>query len=474
LYWGSVRMTTKFDASAAVARMDELAKKSAVRHLSKDELAEFSDLDHKLERTRNGWPGYETDAEMVETRGGGGSDRLSPGEIEGRPGEELKRGQSMTEWVRRAAENGVTAIDHDGARPERIRYHDKEYLNQYFGQLIGNQVGQRWNNGKVESRAILEDTVNSGQAITPQSWTGQFYDVLYPMTVLGRVGVNRVPMPTELVNVPVFASPSEPAWLPEASAIGVDSSPAFSTVQLSATGGTKWTTLISLEMAHDAYINGGLPELLSASAARQVAVQVDTYGFMGTALTNAGLPGIINELGVGGLGAFNNRYYTGASSGSPETPTDTTELSKIRELLANKNVDTSGSDVYFVSNPSVKSTILRTNASTYARYWEFPPDVVEDGLDRRWVESANPIFPTTETAPAATGDAPAQTGGDASSLYAGPWSYVMLGQHVDLQTRVLSERYVDQGYVGLFAFCRYSVRCARPDLFYRTTSIATS
>jgi hypothetical protein len=376
--------------------------------------------------------------------------------------------------IRLAAENGVQAVDHDGARPEKIRYHDNEYLNEYWGSLIGHSVGQRWTNGKRESRAILEDTVNSGQAITPQSWTGQFFDYLYPLTVLGRAGVTRVPMSTELVNVPVLASPAEPAWLPEASSIGVDSSPAFSTLQLSAAGGTKWTTLISIEMAHDAYINGGLPNVLATSMARQVAVEVDTYGFMGTALTNAGLPGLINEEGVGGLGAFNNRYYTGASSGSPETPADTTELSKIRELLANKNVDTSNADVCFISNPSVKSTILRTNASNYARYWEFPPDVVQDGLDERWYESANPIFPTTETAPATGSTAPAQTGGTASSLYAGPFGYVMLGMHVDLTTRVLSERYIDLGYIELFSFTRYSIRCGRPDLFYRTTSIATS
>jgi HK97 family phage major capsid protein len=399
----------------------------------------------------------------------------SPGrEIQGTPNEQLSRGQSFREWQRRAAENGVTSQATEGARPQKMAYQDDEYLDAYWAQRLGNAAGQTWGRRK-ESRAILEDTTGSGQALSPQTFSGSVVDYIYPRTVLGRAGMSVIPMGTELYNIPVFTSPAEVAWLPEASSIGVDSNPAFSTIQLNAMGGVKWTTLISIEMARDALVNGGLNNFLVQSMSRQLQLAVDNYGFFGTAITNAGLPGLINEEGVASLGAFNNRYYTGATSGSPETPTDTTELSKIRELLANKNLDTSDTNIGLISNPSVRSTILRTNASTYGKYWDLPPDVLADGLNNRWYESANTsIFPTTETAPASTGAAPAQTGSTASSLYAGPWNMVVMGMHVDVETRVLSERYIDLGYLGLFSFARFSIRCPRPDLFYRTTSIATS
>ena len=92
--------------------------------------------------------------------------------IEGRPNERLKPGQSMTEWVRRAAENGVTTQRSDGM-PVKVEHRDNAFLNEAFGQMLG------FTKPGAELRALGEDTSSgsgAGQAIAPQSWTAHFID----------------------------------------------------------------------------------------------------------------------------------------------------------------------------------------------------------------------------------------------------------------------------------------------------------
>ena len=174
-------------------------------------------------------------------------------EIKGEPNERLVRGQSMAEYVRRAAENGVQTAS-EGSAPRRMENRDQEYLNEYWGHRLGF--------ARRESRALAEDTSGSGLAITPQSWTAQVVDFLYADAVLGQLGISRVPLPTEIQNVPVHTAPVQPAWLAENATIGLDANPAFSTLQLNAKGGFKDITTFSIELAQDAYVQGGLPGFL--------------------------------------------------------------------------------------------------------------------------------------------------------------------------------------------------------------------
>ena len=103
-------------------------------------------------------------------------------------------------------------------------------------------------------------------------------------------------------------------------------------------------------------------------------------------------------------------------------------------------------------------------------YWPRPDDVA----DVPWVTTANAaIVPSVETDPA-TASAVAQSGGTMSSLYAGPWSYMLLGVHLDLSTRPLTERYADLGQIGLFSVMRFSIRTGNPQTFVRTIGMLTS
>jgi HK97 family phage major capsid protein len=418
------------------------------RKLTPGERAEFSKLESELRGI---------DATVKIRKDGQRRDKSAKRgvpEIQGTPNEALVPGQSMTEWVRRAAENGVQwqPAGKNGGSPQRLLSWDNDQLNAYFGQRMG------FARPGAELRALGEDTTGSGLAITPQSWTAMFIEYLYPLTVAGKLGVSRVPMPTELVNVPQLVSPTAPAWLAENSTIGIDATPAFSTVALNAGGGWKDITLYSRELAQDAYIQGGLPGMLADSMARKFALAIDLAMIYGITSTSAVAPGITNEVG------FNTRYYTGGSAGTYVAPADTTEFSKVLELIRVANDAPTGG---ILCNPQVAGTIARTNASTYAKYWDFSSDVIASGID-------NFVYTTQLTNTETAANPPATTGGTGSSFFMGPWQRVMLGVHLDFGTMTLNERYVDQNQVGLFGFFRGSIRTGHPEAFYRTVAITTS
>jgi HK97 family phage major capsid protein len=51
----------------------------------------------------------------------------------------------------------------------------------------------------------------------------------------------------------------------------------------------------------------------------------------------------------------------------------------------------------------------------------------------------------------------------ATDLFVGDWSQVLVGQRMALDVRVLSERYAENGQVGLLAYWRGDVAVARPN-----------
>lgn len=50
----------------------------------------------------------------------------------------------------------------------------------------------------------------------------------------------------------------------------------------------------------------------------------------------------------------------------------------------------------------------------------------------------------------------------ATDVFAGDWSQVLLGQRMGLEIRVLTERYAENGQVGILAYWRGDVAVARP------------
>ena len=103
--------------------------------------------------------------------------------VRGEVGEVLHKRTSAVSWVDAAAKNGVQVRSLRSGRAYEMV--DSSFdTNAFWGQRFG--FAPRG----AEMRALGEDTAGSGQAITPQTWTAQFIDYLYPMTLLGNLGAS--------------------------------------------------------------------------------------------------------------------------------------------------------------------------------------------------------------------------------------------------------------------------------------------
>jgi HK97 family phage major capsid protein len=396
-------------------------------HTSTSELErQFVSVGRELERrdsVRN--PG--------ETRGGGASAARAPGEIQGQANELLRPDQSVSEWRSRAMENGVDGLG-------RRQGTDRD-LNRYWAERIG--IAPR----SIETRALGEDTASgagAAQAIVPQEWSTSFIDLLRSKLVLSAAGVSTMPMTTEKVNVPQWMADVAPAWLAEGGATSLDANPQFSTIQFNANGAYADVTLVSRQVLEDTNQSGGLAQLVQDVIAAKYARLIESVAFYGTA-SNAGNPGLVNESNV----VIN---WNGTNGGAP---TDSTPFSVAAESVRNANAEPAA----FITNPSLRGTFARLNASTYAHFWEMPPDV-----------AAIPVLDTT----AIVSNETHGTGTNLSSFYAGPFHRMVMGIRTDLDVQVLRERYADQLQVGFVSYMRFSIRTTHPEAFVKQGGYITT
>jgi hypothetical protein len=56
----------------------------------------------------------------------------------------------------------------------------------------------------------------------------------------------------------------------------------------------------------------------------------------------------------------------------------------------------------------------------------------------------------------------------------GPWSYGMLGIHLDVTSQTLNERYADYAQIGLMHIARWSIRWGNPQAFVRSGGVVTT
>lgn len=277
------------------------------------------------------------------------------------------------------------------------------------------------------------------------------------------MGVHTVPMDRENVNMPVYTSSyAGPNWIAENGSLSLDAGPAFAPLSLQTPGGWKFYTRVSLELAQDAFIQGGLDTWLAEAAARKLAVALDTSLLLGVT-SNPGAPGLAGETGM------ITRHYTGDSGTSGIAPADTSELGVIAEASVKKYV--LAEDLAFVSNIGAHEAFERIKVTSYGRYWQDPPLVA----NVPWYTSENSVLSYTETDPT-TASSVAQTGGSYSSVYCGPWARsTYFGVRLDLGSSLmrLDQRLIDQGQIGYFAMFRGSIRQAYPSTFTRTVGVIT-
>jgi HK97 family phage major capsid protein len=211
-----------------------------------------------------------------------------------------------------------------------------------------------------------------------------------------------------------------------------------------------------MELAQDAYVNGGLSGMLASSASRAYATLLDKAALYGIA-GNSGNPGLNNEAGM----VFRKLAAHVGTTG--QAPADPSDYSITAEIVRNANAEPTG----ILESPQVLGTFNRLNANTVAKWWNMPNDVVNIPV------YYSTVIPVTETDPA-SGTLPAQIGGTFSSFYMGDWSRIVIGMHLDMTTTVLNERYADQLQIGLLTAMRFSIRATHPETFVRDSGIITT
>lgn len=369
-----------------------------------------------------------------DTRGATGKRSApAPGEIRGVANETLSPAQSIAEWRSRALSNGVEGLGKDQGT-------DRD-MNRYWAERVGIRPAT------VETRAMGEDIssgAGAGQAIVPQEWSASFIDLLRAKLVLSDAGITTLPMQSEVYNYPQWMADVAPAWIAENAAVTLDANPQFSTVQFNAKGAYLDITLVSRQILEDTYQQNGLAGLLRETIAAKYARLVEQVAFYGTA-SNVGNPGLLNE---SGLVIVNNGTNGGA-------PVDTTPFSIAAESVRNANAEPTA----FITNPKLKGTFARLNASTYAHFWEMPSDVADiEVVDTTAIVSNETVG----------------TGTNLSSFYCGPWQRMILGVRTDLDVQVLRERYADQSQIGFVSYMRFSIRTTHPETFAKFGGYVTT
>lgn len=365
--------------------------------------------------------------------------------VEGRRNENVPIGQMQT-WYERAVENRVL--------PSQGTNRD---WNRAFGEMAG------FAKPTMETRTLLEDVTGSAQALSITQYLPRVIDILLPQTIMGNLNFNTIAMDREFVQMPEYTSTyAGPQWIAENGSLSLDAGPAFGPLLLSAPGGFKFYTSISLELSQDAFLQGSLDQWLAMEAARKLTVALDTSMLMGVE-ANVGIPGLNNESG------FVIRKQTSDSGTSGLAPADTQELSVVAELAQKKYVNIN--ELAFVANVGTHEAFERIPLATYGKYFDDPKLIA----NVPWVLSENSALAYTETDPS-TASSVAQTGGAYSSLYCGPWSrFGYLGVRMDLASSAmrLDQRLIDQGEIGFFFMFRGSIRFAHPETYTRTIGVIT-
>lgn len=289
-------------------------------------------------------------------------------------------------------------------------------------------------------------TTTSGSAVVPTVWASQIIDRARNVAAVLQAGAQVIPMAAKQVQVGRLTGDPAAAFRAEGSTITA-SDPTFDNVTLDS---KTMSALVvgSLEWFQDA---PNVDEVVSDAIARAVALNIDLVALHGSITTGAGtvnLPTPPNPRGV--LGALN---AVAASSvlGAQANGTPQTALSYWNEII-----DT----LFTVRGFNEQPTGVLWNAKAAQQY------------AKAYDSTGQPIAMPTAVAEVPrliTNQIPSYTQGTmanrATDVFAGAWNQLLIGQRLTFTLQTLTERYAENGQVGIVAHWRGDVQPARPRAF---------
>jgi HK97 family phage major capsid protein len=370
---------------------------------------------------------------------------VTPSRIDGpnmsRSGVELY-GASVSDspqWVRSA--DGRNAVVERGQR-----FNDHAVVRDIIGRESERDrhiVGQHGDFAHM----VRAMTTASGAAIVPTVWSGQIIDLARNASVMFQAGAQLVPMDAKVVQIGRLTGDPAPAFKTEGSAITAGDV-SFDYIQLSATS-LGALVVCSMEFLMDA---PNADNVIQEALAKSMALQIDKvalFGQLGATGTNdEGASYAFASPNPKGLLKALVDYNSGSNVlGFGTNGTSQTAATPWLEMLAL---------IYKPLRANEKVSAIVSNTALVQQY---------DGMvDTMY----NPIRKPDSIAKLPwlqTNAIPSYTRGTlttATDVFAGDFSQVLIGQRLGLEIRVLTERYAENGQIGLLAYWRGDVAVARP------------
>jgi HK97 family phage major capsid protein len=406
------------ELSKKFERLADLRTKAKAegRDLSRRERAEVEAIKKEAEQLRERMP-------QVDPRALQWNARTTRGETD--KADTLTREQRVTDWLR---ERG----DYRGGGFDR-----NEGENLSLGKMVRGAVTGNWRDAELEQRAMSESVLaNGGYALAPELSSRVIDRVRNQMQVM-KAGAITVPMETQQMYLARLAGAAGASWKAEGQPI-VDSTPTFERVVLTAKT-LPVLVKISVELFED--LSVGATETIEREISSALSLELDRACLRGSGV-DPEPTGIRNQSGV-------TITSLGASGATPSWDNVIDAVSTVRSANIEPNA------ILWASRTQQTFDKFKDLQN---RYLEAPASLAE--IPRLVTNQ----IPTNLTAGANT---------DASEIYVGRWSDVLVGMRTDLrfQVRLLDERFIDNLQYGLLVHLRADVALAHPTAFNVVTGV---
>jgi HK97 family phage major capsid protein len=294
--------------------------------------------------------------------------------------------------------------------------------------LRGAMFGE-WSGAEAERRAMTGATAADGGFMLPAPLAAEIIDLARAETRVFQAGARLVPMANRTLDVARWAEDPTPQWRSEAAPIAEDDA-ALDKVTLEAHS-LAVVTKITRELLEDAT---GIEEQLRRAFAIGFALKVDAAAMYGTGASDEPT-GLINTSGIA-------KTNVAANGGPPTWDVLVDSVGRVRDANESPTAQV-------MADRTARS--LGKQKDSQGTYLAAPGYL--DGV-RRLTTSQVPVNLTTGTST------------DASDVFTGDFSQLLVGVRTALSITVLRERFmVEEGSFGLVGWYRGDVAVARPKAF---------
>jgi HK97 family phage major capsid protein len=304
-----------------------------------------------------------------------------------------------------------------------------------FDRYLRGMATARWD-GAEHERALAEATVGAGGALVPSPLSARVIDLARNQTRVFQAGAVTVPMTSSTLAIPRLLTEGNPAWKTENAGITA-ADMTFDRVTFTARTLVRLINL-SVELFEDA--DPSSEDVIARSFAAQMAVELDRVALLGTG-TAPEPRGVLNQSGV-----------TLTAHGANGTAI-------------------SNYDFWLDAIGTVRSAGFEPNAHLQAPRSSTSLSKLKEATTNAYLTPPANLLPmlTTKTIPI---NLTVGTSTDASYVFTGDWSQLLVGVRTDFNLRFLGERYLaDNLQYAFLAYLRADIQVGQPAAFNVDTGV---